>query len=244
MMKEFHEEIGGFDESLSIIEDVDYHWRMAQAGHCYIHVLAALIVIDSTSGINKKEKNEYKKVLPKLAEKYKDNKMTPCKGCGGTRKYNRDLQESYAVQIKRLRTPKTNKPVADEDFVRVLYKSKNRGMHPVVGAATGIKYGYKKGGQTMLLHVKDLRVMGHLFAEIANIVEEPTKVQVTKAPTFINKPLSIPGIKQGIIDKIVATFNVKTSRELIALGEEKLTSIKGIGPVTARKVIEVAQKVK
>ena len=242
--KTFHEEIGGFDESLSIIEDVDYHWRMAQAGHCYIHVLAALIVVDSTSGINKKEKSEYKKILPMLAKKYKGNKMTPCRGCGGTRKINRDLQESYAVQMKSLRTPKTNKAIGDDDFVRVLYKSKNIGNHPVVGAATGIKYGYKKGGQIMLLHAKDMRIMGHMFTEIANVVDEPTKVEPTPVPAFINERLSVSGVKQETINKIVSSFDVKTAKELIALGEEKLMSIRGIGSVTARKVMEAARKVR
>jgi len=42
--KAWHIEIGGFDETMKSWEDVDYWWRMAWSGKCFVHIPRPLMV--------------------------------------------------------------------------------------------------------------------------------------------------------------------------------------------------------
>lgn len=181
--KRLHEAIGGFDESLRTLEDADYHWRLARYGACYTYIDKPLYVVDMDGGIIKNEKTaaQHKTVLRKLEKKYKGVPMSPCGGCGGKR-------ATVHPTIKQINNQTMSHEdilsIPDDDFILVNYLSKNIGTHPVVGAATRIDYGYRQGGQQMLVHREDARIAPHLFEPV--IVKDAER-EMPDAPELINK---------------------------------------------------------
>lgn len=175
--KALHEQVGGFDESLKTIEDADYHWRLSHIDACYTHVREPLLIINSGSGLNKKEKSSHDKSIKQIIKKYTGVKMSPCSGCGGSKVtvHPNIKQVAYASAMKT-----DVLSMKDDEFILALYTSKNVGNHRVVGAATRIDYGYRQGGQQMLVHKDDAKVSPHLFQPIvANMPErEPVKKPV------------------------------------------------------------------
>ncbi len=170
MPKALFDELGGFDEKLKIIEDVDLHWRMAHKGICYTYIEEPLLVINLNSGLHKYEKANNKKALEYIKDKYKGQIMTPCGGCGNKAQTHPTIRQSYSVS----RILEMN----DEDFVMVDYTSKNIGTHTVVGAASKIDYGYRQGGDRFLVHKSDIKVSPHLFKPIEPVQKAKPKPEV------------------------------------------------------------------
>jgi glycosyltransferase involved in cell wall biosynthesis len=161
--KELHNKIGGFDVGLKTIEDVDYHWRLSHIGSCYTRIEKPLIVINLSSGTNKKQKVSHDEAIKKISKKYEGVAMSPCGGCGKSRAVVHPTVKQAAYDTAM---SSGVLKMDDSNFVLVLYTSKNIGNHPVVGAATGIEYGYRYGGQRMLVHKDDIAVSPHLFKPI------------------------------------------------------------------------------
>lgn len=183
--KEWHNEIGGFDENMESWEDVDYHWRMARAGHCYYRLAEQLVYYRFSSGRRRllasadSNVETGNKLLRYMSDKYKRSDTMPCPGgCGG----GSQSTSSYVpddVRQMRERTGNTlsnvNK-IKDDELVMVLYDHPNRGDHHVVGPITGLDYGYHSGGDKFLVHQKDIDGMPHIFKK-----EDASKVQVVPA---------------------------------------------------------------
>jgi glycosyltransferase involved in cell wall biosynthesis len=70
----WHNGINGFDESLSSWEDVDYHWRLAKAGHCYHRIESELMVYNFHYGHRREQgRQTYQNLLQYLREKHRDH---------------------------------------------------------------------------------------------------------------------------------------------------------------------------
>jgi glycosyltransferase involved in cell wall biosynthesis len=83
--KAWHDEIDGFDESMETWEDLDYHWRMAKAGKCYVRVAEELMVYRFNTGKRRQEGlHTYPKIVEYLEDKYKEIDIVGC-GCSGNR---------------------------------------------------------------------------------------------------------------------------------------------------------------
>jgi len=177
--KQLHNKIGGFDESLKTIEDADYHWRLSHAGACYTHLPEPLMIINSHSGLNKKEKSSHDKSIKQIIKKYTGVTMSPCGGCSKKATVHPSIKQVAYIQAVKADVLS----MKDESFVMVLYTSANIGNHRVVGAATRIDYGYHQGGQQMLVHRDDIAVSPHLFKPIISSsierepVEKPTEIK-------------------------------------------------------------------
>ncbi len=174
--KEWHDEIGGFDESMDSWEDVDYHWRMARAGKCYERIKEPLVVYRFATG-NRREfalpENDggivARKLLNYMKKKYEriENKM--CVGCG------KPVDHPTVKQIAD-----ENKMIADEDFVEVIHVSTNTGDHPLVGAVTGIDYGYRSNGDKILVNKADIDAMPDSFRKVVVVQEQQVVIQQSK----------------------------------------------------------------
>lgn len=179
--KKLHEMIGGFDETLKTIEDVDYHWRMTHNAVCYTRIREPLQVINTISGVHKETKRNHDQAITAIKNKYRSVKMSPCAGCG--KKKTAPVMSAPSNINKTPALPAGNVlAMQDDNFVRAVYTSANIGMHQVVGAVTKIRYGYRKGGQIMLVHKKDMEVSPHLFKEIREDAKEPPNVPPKPEP--------------------------------------------------------------
>jgi len=193
--KMWHNEIGGFDENMPSWEDVDYHWRMARAGHCYIRIADELLVYNFASGARRNLGHDaFQEIYDYVKEKYEGIEAMPC-NCGGKRTI-RPTELSAAMPNPR---PKTNmkegEVMKDEDTVMVQYLSANKGSHPFTGHATKRRYGYRAGGEIFLVLKEDLLAMPHLLRQVEGITQmvspviRETRRAAPPTPVSDNKPV-------------------------------------------------------
>jgi glycosyltransferase involved in cell wall biosynthesis len=156
----WHDEIGGFDETMESWEDADYAFRMVRAGHCYARVPDELVMVRTYTG---QRLNRGLQIGPNLV-KYMQNKYAGseviddvCKGCGSKR---------VATSRSMAARPGTNRrqivELPDSDMVKVQYNTRNKGKHHVYGTTvnplTGKKffYGHRGAGDEFPVHRGDV----------------------------------------------------------------------------------------
>lgn len=182
----WHDEIGGFDESMVSWEDWDYWIRMARAGKCFTKVPEELVVYRFYSGTRRDSGlQHYKNLLQYLKRKYEGAKSMPCKSCGQATKQHPVYPET-AFNPQASSSPLAG--MNDTELVECIYMSPNIGDHDVRGASTGIRYGYRAGGQRFLVHRADIAAQPHLFRQVEGIrapeperapLPEPVPVQAS-----------------------------------------------------------------
>lgn len=178
--KVWHDEIGGFDEDMLSWEDVDYHWRMAQAGKCYTRIAEPLMVYRFDTGNRRifassdNNASVGSELLGYMHEKYKGVKnMTPCHTCGQQKSVgvSQQAQQDYEKMIQIMSgNVQTGEKMSDNEFVEVIYTHPNRGDHMVSRQPSGIDYGMRAGGDRFLVHIKDVEGSPHLFRKITDVV--------------------------------------------------------------------------
>jgi len=197
----WHNEIGGFDETMESWEDVDYHWRMAWAGKCYARVPEELVMYRflsgsrrSTASADTEEGRQIgRKLLRYIDEKKEHIEMAGCSGCGGRR--SPTVVNTRRTPVSRV-TSVTQAPTNDQDFDLYYYTSPNRGDHRLIGGhvfpqriqgfrmskAEGggfrIDYGYHSGGESkpFLVHNLDAAAQ-HGFFQKASVLREAPPVE-------------------------------------------------------------------
>lgn len=190
--KAWHDKIGGFDESMETFEDAHYHWKMARYGYCYTRIEEPLFVYRQHKGHRRAlatfHTEEGKKIARSMIDYSRETleriETVACKKCPGGKTPSRInvYQEINNVAQKEAAM------VADNEMVMAEYTSTNIGNHHVVGAATGIRYGYRGGaaGTEFLVHKNDIAAQPHLFREkkagVVAPVEEPVPVVAPPAP--------------------------------------------------------------
>ena len=288
--KAWHELIDGFDESMTSWEDVDYHWRMAKAGKCYIRLAEELVVYRFNTGLRRQEGlHAFPKIVEYLEDKYKEIENQMC-GCSGGRsivgRKSNPMPQVAARSggrvsgVARARPQQqVNTKMNDDDFVRAKYLHPNQGTHQVsgqyrfpeqlnfgelrlgmknVGDGFIIDYGYRKGGETFLVHKRDAD-MSHLFQEIqpeSSGVFNPPQPPSTSAPipeTIIREariPVALRDeldlqLLPGISDKIALLLTndgISTKTQVLELGVDGLKKYTGIGEVKAKSIIEAIKQ--
>jgi glycosyltransferase involved in cell wall biosynthesis len=172
--KVWHEEIGGFDETMDSWEDVDYHWRMVRAGHCYHRIIEPLFLYRFYTGTRRDEGCKiHQNLVQYLTEKYeKDGDPEMCKGCGGRRKTTNPkstTQRAFASSRQMPTSQAVQAPagigIRDEDLIEVIFDDGNIGQHAIIGAnatnpMTGrrFQYGDGKSGDKILVHRDDVYI--------------------------------------------------------------------------------------
>lgn len=192
----WHNEIGGFDETMDSWEDVDYHWRMAKAGKCYNLIDEPLMTYRFYTGTRRETGlQNHQRLLQYMSAKHKDIPIMAC-GCSG----NKTPQNRPTVKVPVMAAVTVNrqqqsekKPMngvnSDSNFVLVDYLSLNTGEHGVVGMSTRTNYGYRKGGDKFIVHVDDIAIQPHLFKLVASNPDAPAPVL---APPPVPIPITVP----------------------------------------------------
>lgn len=271
--KIWHDEVGGFDQDMPSWEDVDYWWRIAKRGHCFVRIPEPLVVYHFYSGGRRDfGHSQHQKLFQYLIEKHERIEVIMCSGCGGKPKAN------TAAPVKSS-TPRIM--VADENFKLCVYKHPNRGQHPVIGQALfrdrvdginmiandrgwRIHYGFRGGGEKFLVHIEDVRIAGHLFepmqealpaAPISQLSEPiPVVIDLSEGPPPAPKRIDMAGIMEpfdlqklsGVTAKIAEQMNergVRSAQDIVDKGIDWITTLKGVSDVRAKTILESAQNV-
>lgn len=174
--KTWHEEIGGFDEKMKSWEDVEYNWRLARAGRCFIRIEEELMVYRFSTGTRRQAGlQEHRSIVEYIRKKW--GKEQPM-GCGCANKGRSTVRispvtESVPLILAVPKGPNGGLPMDDSEFVLAKYTHPNIGEHPVIGTETRTKYGFRGGGEIFLVHKKDAAAQPHLFSVIDS---KPTPV--------------------------------------------------------------------
>lgn len=173
--KVWHDEIGGFDESMESFEDVLYHWALARRGHCYTHIAEPLVVYRMYTGTRRERASLHtekglavaKNMLQYAKEVLERTEIMGCKKCPGSK-----ASPTPAINFGKALESALNAEEAkmlDTDYIMVDYINPNTGKHRVVGAATGIDYRWRNGGgkEQFLVHRDDIAAHPHYFRPVA-----------------------------------------------------------------------------
>lgn len=191
----WHQEIGGFDEQMQSWEDVDYHYRMARAGKCYARIPEELLVYRFSTGMRRQAGlQSYQSLVEYLKAKYQEIETVVC-NCSGARVVHPNMQARQAMPVSgRLQQTANggNVNMADDSMIMIKYKHPNRGQHTVVGPVTKIKYGFRAGGDTFLVHKDDIANNDHLYEPIASAEgASAAKAPVAAPPAAPPSPIAV-----------------------------------------------------
>jgi glycosyltransferase involved in cell wall biosynthesis len=254
--KAWHEEIGGFDESMETWEDIDYWWRMARAGKCFHKIDKELMRYRYYTGNRRHIASQdtlegrqiAKTMLEYLQSKYQGIETMPC-GCKDDKK---TTVISSEVQ-----------PMSDSQYTRAKYLGR-RGNHHIIGAfemsynpgvASRRKgnnwvhyYGYAQEGYITLVHNEDIRLMVGKWQVVPEVnipqpkeieLPPPVALQSTTIEEILDKPDfaldNLPGVTPAIANRM-AEFGLDTKEKILAYD---LTTIKGVAEKRA-KIIKAA----
>lgn len=263
--KIWHDEIGGFDENIDTWEDVDYHWRMAKAGKCYIRVAEELVVYNFTSGFRRERGlQDHKEILEYLREKYKEIETKMC-GCRGDRKSYKPTRGRAPLTVGRNVATQDSRHkeamMRDQDLVMARYLSPNKGKHRVIGSHTKTNYGRRAGGDVFLVHTDDVRTQPHLF-QLQRQAPPVTAPQPTAPPDKLPEPKVIakqdleaeakevhieelqllPGVTPAIADGL-EKLGIGSIQDVLDVGVDGLLPVKGIGERKAELIVTAAGKI-
>lgn len=228
--RQWHFDIGGFDENMKTWEDWDYWLRMAKAGRCFTRIPKPYIIYNYISGTRRElglqKGNE---VLQYLKTKHDRIEIAMC-GCGASKKAGETMTEA-------------------EGYVMATYISRNVGRHDI-GFGLGRHVG--GGAETFLVPEQIAKSNPQLFKIAEEIVADPSPApEQMAAPTPI---YSADGGFSWTEDELIDVSTLSPflqqqlkevdliSKEAIrAAGVEALKRLKGVGEATAKKIMELAE---
>jgi glycosyltransferase involved in cell wall biosynthesis len=228
--RQWHFDIGGFDETMTTWEDWDYWLRMAKMGRCFTRIQKPFLIYNYISG-TRREAGLQKgtQVLQYLIEKHNKVEIMAC-GCGGNKKAGVIVAEA-------------------DGYVMATYIWGNKGRHDV-GWGLGRHVG--GGVESFLVPADVVKNNPHKFAPVQETIADPTPQpeQMAAPKPFTSPDGSISWTTDELIDMSDLSQYVRTqlkdadlrAKETIkATGEEGLVLLKGIGPATAKKIMELAE---
>lgn len=186
--KAWHNEIGGFDESMKSWEDWDYWLRLARAGKCFERIAEPLFEYRLYTGTRRELANidtEHSRHLANslvdyMAEKYKGSEPMACGGCGAKKR----ATPAAMPQAMAMMSGRNGPPNAPADqMIWVQLNDGNLGQHPITGNITKTKYGYRSSGDKFKMAASDVAVMQHKFIIIADPTAKPTVVEEDEPET-------------------------------------------------------------
>lgn len=179
MPKEWAQRIGGFDESMSTWEDVDFFMKMAAANMCGFRVPEALTMYRYSTGyLREMSMDKVKELKEFLADRYREyitgEKMCSCD----------------AVQPQQTVVVPSDSAMSSDQFgpaVRVEYTGERVPLSPVTlrGTATNTMYGRRGKGDIFLVWKMDFEAMRDSFVEIPHIQQEMRKTSAPPPPVLL-----------------------------------------------------------
>lgn len=185
--KEWHERIGGFDETMAAWEDWLYWLRMAWAGICFHYLPEPLMEYRFHTGERREDGRQLADgLLHYLQEIKKEAVIMPCGSCGK----NRQAPAPTFVA----NTFSNGVPMATlADSVTVRLNDGNLGTHRIVGSETKIDYGYRSHGDEFLMSPADYQAK----KDVLILVEDAPKTAPEPEPV-VEKTMEIPDDDTGI----------------------------------------------
>lgn len=249
--RSWHDEVGGFDESMKSWEDVDYWWRMAWLGKCFTKINTPLMMYKFYSGGRREVGlNQWENLLEYLAAKKEGIDIMAC-NC----KEKNTKPQPAPMMMQESQGEET---MIDDDYVMVQYISPNKGQHGVKGMHTGTFYGYRGGGEKFLVNRQDIALQPHLFVEIDKAPITPVEViratpppqRIVEEAPVVEEPevyppydsemdfQVLPGVTPVIANRMVKA-GFRTAEDLKARGADGLSgAIKGIGELKAQMIMD------
>ncbi|KKM76815.1 hypothetical protein LCGC14_1376360 [marine sediment metagenome] len=229
--RQWHFDIGGFDEHMPTWEDWDYWLRMAKGGRCFTRIQKPFVIYNYISG-NLRETGLQigNEVLQYLKEKHEDIKIMAC-GCGNKRMAGEIVATS-------------------EGYVEAWYLHGNTGNHDVT--VSGHRYGRHPGGRRVHFPVlaEHVKANPRLFEEYAQIVSDPEpQPEAMPEPVSIAPPpppeeapveIDLSELKPQVQD-MLRSKGLTTVDMIDQTGYDNLLRLDGIGPATAKKIMELAE---
>lgn len=210
----WHNEIGGFDESVSGWEDWFYYLDLVKAGHCGHRVGYQGLVYDYSSGLRREDSlRKRNELLPEVRRRYKEDSMA-CSSCGGKRGGNGRSSgvvpsQNMSMMSREVPVMAVKESADDNKMVSVRENSGNIGAHGVIGVRTRINYGRHRHGDVFQMHKDDYVAQPHRYVRMEEVVQapQPTRPEapVVAAPQPV-APLPVPVVEKPI---------VPTSEELV-----------------------------
>lgn len=245
--KAWHDEIGGFDEDMPSWEDWDYWIRMARAGRCFVRLPEQLVVYRFYTGHRRDTGLQSSQTLLKYMIDKKEK--AEIMGCGCKKSKTTDIARRTTIRVTaQSQRERENIMAQDENLVLCIYQHPNKGDHKVIGPATRTVYGYRGGGTRFYVHKSDIAAAPDLFVPI-NVMEE-RRQQMAPPPPPPPPPApsdeyeeevvfdlqSLPGITPQIAMGLNA-MGAHTPEDVLELGVEGLSRIKGIGEKRAEAIL-------
>jgi glycosyltransferase involved in cell wall biosynthesis len=245
--RQWHFDIGGFDESMPTWEDWDYWLRMAKAGRCFSRIKKPFVIYNYISGERRERGLQiWSEVLQYLRDKHKDIPIMGC-GCGNKMK----------TISGKVATADTSK-----GMIECWYLHPNTGRHPVV--VNGYQYGRHIGARAehFPVRIEDAKANPNLFEPFEQVAVVPTpETQEMPTPAPIAPPIMLASsdsgfswteVKEEETDLDLSPFSTfiqtqlrdasLTTKEAIReTGTAGLVLLKGIGPATAKRILELAE---
>lgn len=208
--KVWHDAIGGFDETMTTWEDVDYHWRLARAGYCYFRIQEHLVLYNYHKGFRREaaavnDENslqKHKKLVQYIRGKKEYQEQVMC-NCGGKRSQPTatitgsqatDMSDDVMLLIE-FDYPGSN---TRQTYGRNLYSpTKTNGPDGRMLDYHG--YGRRKG-ERFLVHKNDQRARPDMFRLVQGEVTMPS-VEKRELP---EPALLVEPKKRGRPAKVVA----------------------------------------
>lgn len=185
--RRWHEEIGGFDESMQSWEDWDYWLRLARIGKCFTRLTEPLIDYRFDTGTRREKGRQiHESLLQYLTKKYEGMQAMPCGSCGGKRK------SIPAPPMSQMMAPQMSGQMNADNVIWVRLDDGNLGQHPIVGMATKTNYGYRAHGDLFKMLISDARTAPHKFLVAPDPNAAPVIVE-TPAATVAEPPKPLNG---------------------------------------------------
>lgn len=179
----WHNEIGGFDEDMASWEDVDYWYRLARLGRCFVRIPQPLMVYRFNTGERRENgRQQWDKLINYMREKYRKEPAMACSGCGQKR-----TAPPPVAPTAQSRGVGISESQSDEEWSLHRLNDGNRGDHQVVGFATKTKYGYRADGDVFLVHRADVAAEPQKFERVyeGGVALPETPVEETPEPVAI-----------------------------------------------------------
>lgn len=191
--REWAIKVGGFDDTMSTWEDVDFFMRLAAAGYCGIRVPEPLLIYRYTTGHRRETgagQEDQLKAL--LRERYYDYIV-------GGKKVVCICDSPVGTPPAAIAASLALKQAGADEWVRVEYSGPKvaRGSHAVVGAATRKYYGQRSAGDIFLVYRADLLARPDVFHPITT---PPIVIEKTPVPPA---PVLISAEPDGVTDPII-----------------------------------------
>jgi len=251
--KEWHEEIGGFDEKMEAWEDWDYWVRMARHGKCFTHVARPIAQYRFYTGTrrvlaNPAESGDVgrqvsKRLLQYMTDKYEKEEIMPCSGCGSRRK-------SSPPPIMAAFAPTINQGVPEDmsELVKVELADGNHGGHPI--SVQGTSYGYRKHGDVFYVqehHARidtRLRILSEKEAEPERVLDAPKEKDEPaqdELPQYSPSLEDVRGLNENRI-QLLREVGISDTMSLLSMPAKKLMTVIKCTERAASNILNAAGK--